>query len=548
MKAEITVQGDRFHVRTPYHPILADRFGQIPSRQWHPLTKTWSFPIVRDCLAMVMDVCGLLPQALPEPLREIALGLYDAVAPAPVDMSLLDGHVFQTAPYEHQRVNLARLMQHDRWLIADEMGCGKSAVVCNRIKSLGTGVRTLIVCYKSVIWSWQRELMLHAGLDCSLAIGDKLERQHAIWYGRNVVVANYEAILHTQETFLKSSWDCLIIDEVQRVKNLTAQCSRVLQKLSEKATYVYGLSGTPATNGLQDWLGVLNAIDPEVLGCPTKTAFNQRYCLMGRLGGQAQGPITIVGYRNVAELHQKISSVTSRVTKAEALDLPPKVYSTRTVRLEGEQARVYRDIRRDAVARLKTAQREGTLTVRNVLNESGRLLQVIGGFVPDDEGNVYELDPKAKIQAIKDILDEVGDKPVVFWCAFRAEVAFLATLLSEGGDRVSTLVGGMSDDGRRESIDAFAKGDSRFFVATAAAGGTGINGLQVADTEVYYSRDYNLATYLQSQDRLHRIGQKNTVSVIKIMAQNTVDEKVDASLESKRDMLEMMLNSPEEML
>jgi len=96
-------------------------------------------------------------------------------------------------------------------------------------------------------------------------------------------------------------------------------------------------------------------------------------------------------------------------------------------------------------------------------------------------------------------------------------------------------------------IADFKEGRSRFFVGTAATGGVGINGLEVADVEIYYSRDWNLATWLQSQDRLHRIGQKNTVNVISLVAEGTVDMKVAEALERKADLQEMLLVNPNEL-
>src|SRR5262249_23341697 len=150
------------------------------------------------------------------------------------------------------------------------------------------------------------------------------------------------------------------------------------------------------------------------LPTPTKTAFEARYCVKQQVN---PGQWRIVSYRNVQELHGYVLAVTSRVTKAECLDLPPKIHTRRYVSLSGEQARIYRELKRDAVARIRSAKAEGELTIQNILSESLRLLQVVGGFIPDDSGHVHELPEKAKLEALREVIEDLPtDEPLVIWC------------------------------------------------------------------------------------------------------------------------------------
>ena len=531
MKVEITLmEKGRLKVRSPYSPLLVDRFRIMPGARYDASDRSWSFPAVKDVALMVCDACGLLPSMLPSEIRE-AID-YRQVAQAPPDMRLLDGHEFLTKPYEHQRVGLARLLGKSRWLIADEQGAGKTFVVCNRLKHsykpYGLSPCTLIVCPKSVLSVWEHELMQHAGLRAEDA---------------NILVTNYEKVRAHIDFYRATPWQIIVIDEIHRLKNFTSQTSKAVRKLTARAKYVWGLSGTPAPNGLEDWLGVLSAIDPTLLPVDTKTGFEARYCLKSRMG--PDGPFVISGYRNVEELHNYVQSITSRVTKAEALDLPPKVFSTRTVALEGETARIYRDLKKDAVARVQGMQAEGTLTVRNVLTESMRLLQVVGGFVPDDDGTMHELKDKPKLEALADVLDEY-DGQAVIWCCFLEEVKWLARWLEANYGETVTMTGDLMQSERAMNISLFQAGRRKYLVGTPATGGAGIT-LHAADLEVYYSRNYNLAEYLQSIDRLHRIGQVRTVNIVKLIAMGTVDVKVDDALERKASLQEMLLMKPEEM-
>jgi SNF2 family DNA or RNA helicase len=565
VKAELLVKGSRFQVKVPYSPILVSRFGAIGGSCFLRDEKAWSFPLVRDCLLLVSDVLGILPQQLPDEAREVIEESMLPVSQVKPNMSLVEGHTFLTTPYEHQKRNLALLLANNRWLLADEMGTGKTSAICNRLVAQTRTIlpyqRVLIVCPKSVMAGWQDELWKHSHLHSLLVEGSKQQRADLIACpppGAVVpksevrpYIINYEGVLASFEDLSLEKWAVVVFDEVHRVKGYTNQTSRACRYFSDRAIYVWGLSGTPAPNGLEDWHGVLQAIDPTVLNCPTKKEFESLYVLRGHLGNATEGPRVIVGYRNTADLHRRIMRLTSRVTKAEALDLPEKVYLSRSGKLAGEQARVYRELKKDAVARIRSLKSEGILTVRNVLTESLRLLQVVGGFVPDDQGQVHELPDKIKVDLLDDFLDDLGERQVVIWCAFRSEVHWLSSYLfgqGKGRGAVASLTGESSTEERKEAIEAFAAGKARYFVATAAAGGTGVNGLQVADTEIFYSRNWSLTDYLQAQDRCHRHGQKRSVSVVSLVAQNSVDEKVHAALEAKQDMMNQMLSNPEEYL
>ncbi len=583
MKAEITLHGNRVYVRAPYGAALVDRLRRIPGAQAHwkepagALCKKqfdfWSYPAVKDCLHMLCDCLGLLPWMLAPEIRDIVgMNGVHAVEKIALDMGVLGGHVFKTEPYRHQRENLAKLLQHDRWLLADEQGTGKTHAVVNRLRNARPPLSNLlIVCPKSVVSTWKDQLSQHAEINGCI-ISDKGQP----WW--SPAITNYERVLADKEFFLGVPWVAVVFDEIHKIKSFTSKTARVCRKLSLQAKYVCGLSGTPAPNGLEDWLGVLSAIDPGLLPVSTKTAFEARYCVKERIGDTSVWKIT--GYRNVDELHSYIASITSRATKADCLDLPPKVYQTRRVSLQGEQARIYRELKKDAVARLKSLKSRDvadkveivnshisanpntnsgrmaeevrlrhvpTLTIRNVLTEAMRLLQVVGGFVPDDDGRLHELPEKARLEALQDALEEAGDQQVVIWTHFRAEAQFLASWLRERHGPAVLMTGEDSTSDRIAALKQFVDGNARYFVATTATGGTGINGLERASTEVYYSRDFNLATWLQSQDRLHRIGQTRTVNVVKILASGTVDDKIDMALERKADLQELLLKDPEEL-
>lgn len=550
MKCAISIFEDRLKVVSGYSPILVERFRAIPGAKPHYLDGKfafWTFPIMPDTVMLITDVCGILPSMLNADVRAvIASHIKTPEAKRTVDLSVINGHTFKTQPYDHQRINLARAMTFSRWLFADEAGTGKSMPMCNRIAMI-RDEKILIICPRSVCLGWIEQLKIHADMEATIITGNPVAKQKKLRESGNIVIAGYETVLSMESNFLAIAWDAMILDEVQKVKNFTAKVSKCIRKISEKTCRVWGLSGTPACNGMEDWLGVVSAIDPALLPVKTKTAFEARYCFKARVGGD--GPFTIAGYRNVEELHGYVSSISSRVTKKEALDLPDKVISTRYVDMDGDQKRVYRELKNDAVARINHLKEEGQLTARNILSEQLRLLQIVGGFVPSDDGKIFEFPDKCKIPAIRDLIDEVSDKQVVIWAAFVAEAEFLAKWLkNEYGGGVATLTGKMNDTDRNLNVDSFKRGDARWFVGMAGSGGVGINGLQVCDTEFYYSRNFRMDYWKQSQDRCHRLGVKNTVSVVKIICQGSVDIRVDERLDEKDAQMNMMLDNAEDVL
>ena len=324
----------------------------------------------------------------------------------------------------------------------------------------------------------------------------------------------------------------LLVHNCHRAKRTTTQTSRALRAVSDGAKYRYGLTGTPAPNGPLDIFGSLTFLDPNIIGTSYWTTFKARHAIMGGFENHE-----IIGYRDLATLNAQVASCSSRVKKEDALDLPPKTFVTRPCPLSTEQRRIYRQLKEEAIAIFRRQEKEGTLTVRNILTETLRLLQVCGGFLPDDEGRMHSLDC-GKADVFEEMLDDFApDQKVIVWCAFLAEVDAICARL---GGRAVRYDGRSSTIEREDAIEQFRNGDAQFFVATPAAGGEGIT-LTESSTVVYYSRDWNLKNYLQSQDRAHRIGQHHPVTISNLVVPGTIDARCMQALERKEGEQEAIL-------
>lgn len=547
MRQSIDLRDNRLEVRFPFDQAMIAAVREVdPRARWSPEVKAWTFPPEGLVTRKLVDLFSLQEEYLPTEVRSLL-----PVTPAEqqqVDTSILDGFQFCTTPYEHQRRGLALLIQNERWLLAWEMGSGKSFVIANRLRwgleSNQFGGPILILCPKSVMTVWPAELWKHAGIACVMVDGTTKEKHAKLLTEAKVFVTNYESLVYIKDALVAKKFSAVIYDEIQRVKGGTTKTARNGRIVGKSATYRWGLSGTPAPNGLVDWFGVLSALDTKILGTESKIAFENQYCVKKELNA---GIRIIVGYKNTGELMQKIRSVSNRVTKAECLDLPPKTFVERRCVLTDTQARVYRDLKNRAVANLKTAQHEGMLTVRNILAESLRLMQCAGGWVKDDCGQEHPLEPNAKMGLLDEIIEEVGDRQVVVWCQFIAELHAVARRFAKEGETV-TFYGDTSKDERAKALETFKSGQARYFVGTTQAGGIGINELVVADTMIFYSRGFRFDLYEQAVARIDRHGQLRPMTIINLVAGGTVDEKVSEAIARKGDLQELMIGKkPEEM-
>jgi SNF2 family DNA or RNA helicase len=244
-----------------------------------------------------------------------------------------------------------------------------------------------------------------------------------------------------------------------------------------------------------------------------------------------------VGYRNLESLSEIIKKFSSRVMKADCLDLPPKLYTQRHVQLTPDQQRLYTEIKEYALAHLGD---EGFMTAPNVMTQLLRLQQVLSGHSKTDEGKLVEIKDN-RLTELMDCLEDASGK-VIIWSRFRYDIKRIEkTLIKEYGPLSTvTYYGDTSDEERSEAIERFQNGDAQFFVGNPQTGGYGIT-LTAAETVIYFANSFDLAVRMQSEDRCHRIGQDKHVTYIDLIAEKTIDEKIVKSLRSKMDIASVVM-------
>jgi SNF2 family DNA or RNA helicase len=241
----------------------------------------------------------------------------------------------------------------------------------------------------------------------------------------------------------------------------------------------------------------------------------------------------VVGYRNLDELTSGIDSFSYRVLKDDCLDLPEKTFTARYVGLTKEQAAMYRRLKEDALLLFQNGEMVST---PQVITKMLRLQQVLSGHLMTDDGELVEF-PSSRLDELLSILEETSGKAII-WSRFRNDIERITAALKKahGDDVAASYYGDTSDDERNRIVQDFQKPDHplRFFVGNPATAGYGLT-LTEANTVIYYANSFSLEHRLQSQDRVHRIGQKRPVTYIDLIAEGTIDEKIVESLRNKID-------------
>lgn len=411
--------------------------------------------------------------------------------------------------------------------------------------------KVLIVAPTSVCAVWPKELSTYADFKytAKVLLGDKRSRLKDLadleafpFQDLKVATINIESVWREGifEALQHYDADLIIADESQRIKTHDAAQSKAMHQLGDKARYKLILSGTPVQNEAVDIFSQYRFLDSTVFGL-NYYAFRNRYAVMGGFNRKQ-----IVGYRDLDQLIKKEYSIAYRVTKKEALDLPEQTFENRYITLSKKERNLYDRLRRDSFAELDGG---GTITATTVLTRLLRLQQFTGGFLIEDDAAKPQLVSRGKLDALADILQDYvveGKKKLVIFARFLPEVMEIiklsAGILGRHEMETVAIYGDIKKELRGEIVQQFQTDPSTMvFVGQIDTAGTGIT-LTAADTCVYYSENFNYATYEQSLSRIHRIGQRFPCTYIHLVAENTVDELILKSLAAKEDLAKTIVD------
>ena len=456
---------------------------------------------------------------------------------------------FKTNPYKHQMTALEKSWNRETYAYFMEMGTGKTKVLIDNAAMLydkGKIDGLLIVAPKGVIGTWSnQELPAHLP-DHIQAVSvlwksnitqkqkSKLDTLFEVSHDLHILIMNVEAFstakgMQFAQKFLISHKTLMAIDESTTIKNPKAQRTKNIVKLSTMAKYRRILTGSPVTKNPLDLFTQCYFLDPYHLDHSSYYSFRMRYAIMKTAHISGRSIQLVSGFKNLAELSDKLQPFSYRVLKEDCLDLPAKIYMKRNIELTSEQNKIYQQMKKEALATLNGK----TITTVTALTQLMRLQQITCGHFVADDGTTENIKSN-RLSELMDILEEVEGKAII-WAHWQKDIQNIVKEIRRvyGPGSVVDYYGLTPQEQRQEHKDAFQNDSKvRFFVGTPQTGGYGLT-LTAANTVIYYSNGYDLEKRLQSEDRAHRIGQKKSVTYIDILCEETVDSKIVKSLRKK---------------
>lgn len=430
--------------------------------------------------------------------------------------------------YDHQKKAVVEMLRHKHgYANFSEMGSGKTACAIVAANRLSDVERVLIVCPNSLKYNWQKEWKLWADDKWNFIVldGSKQRKLNALKGVRSrytAVVINYESLVTMFEALAKFGPDLVIADESHNLKNHKAKKTQALKKI--KTNYKWIMTGTPTPNSPLDIWSQYDYIRPGYLG-KSYYAFRSTYANVYTGAGFPM----IKGYRNLKELEARVAGFNFRVTKDECMDLPEKVFQQIEVELKPKTKKIYKQMLDD----MYTEIGEDEISASTALVKILRLQQITSGFIKTDTGEEKHVGDE-KLDALMDLEESLSGEKFVVWTRFNHEIKKIKERLTKAKRKVYVLDGSTKTEDRQSIVDAFqTETEPSVIVANVAVGGVGIT-LTNAAYCVYYSRTYSLGDALQSEDRIHRSGQKRKCVYYDLTAKGTVDESIISALKNKQ--------------
>ncbi len=456
---------------------------------------------------------------------------------------------FKLKPYKHQLTALEKSWNKETYAYFMEMGTGKTKVLIDNMSMLydkGKIDGALIIAPKGVVKTWyEQELPTHLvnhienvtvlwQSNITKNQQEKLESLFEIETALHILIMNVEALstdkgVKFAQKFLDSHKTLMAIDESTTIKTPTAKRTKNIISLGKHAKYRRIMTGSPVTKNPLDLYTQCEFLDPYLLDFSSYYAFRNRYAEMTTINVRGRSIQVVKEFRHLGELSESLQSFSYRVLKEDCLDLPPKNWIKRHITLTKEQEKVYKQMKKHALAMLN-GKVTSTMTV---LTQLMRLHQITCGHFTADDGSVQNINNN-RIKELMDILEETEGKAII-WANYQKDITQIVESIEKeyGPGSVVSYYGLTPQEERQDNIRQFQHDPKcRFMVGTPSTGGYGIT-LTAANTVIYYSNGYDLEKRLQSEDRAHRIGQKKTVTYIDLICEDTIDEKIVKALRDK---------------
>lgn len=423
---------------------------------------------------------------------------------------------------DYQQIGVKWLRMLDRYgfggILADDMGLGKTLqTIAFLTTCLNSETKVLILSPSSLIYNWQDEFVKFAPeLDVAVAYGPKTVRERIIAQNHQITISSYSSFRQDIERYQTRTFDYLILDEAQMMKNNQSKLAQYLRQFEVKRCFA--LSGTPIENKLLEIWSIFQIVMPGLL--PGKTSF---------MKWSAQMVAT------------RISPFILRRKKEDVLpELPDLIEMTHHNELADEQKSIY-------LAQLRQMQEE----VGQATNQDFQVkkMEILSGLMRlrqiCDTPSLFMTYQGAsgKLESLKELLLHLkaSQRRVLIFSQFRGMLDLIGELLADLEMTFFKMTGSTASDKRQEMTHCFNQGECDAFLISLKAGGVGLN-LTGADTVILVDLWWNPAVEMQAIGRAHRLGQKGIVEVYRLITKGTIEEKILALQANKRHLVNTVLD------
>ena len=536
-----------------YNSDILDIVKSFPTRVYNKDDKTWELPF---------NQLGNLVNKLSKYDVNIS-GKYVKLETSEVQIPSYFN--FKTKPFEHQIEGVKFGLNHDKWLLGDEQGLGKTKQVIDIARAKNVKHCLIICCVNGLKWNWRNEVATHSDdgaiilgqreTSRGLVIGSNADRYDDLTYIDKLprfIITNIETLRYKVKTGKKiiqkvngrlkevdeyvypitdrlqtlckrGDIEMIAVDEFHKCKNPDAEQAKQILKI--QAPIQIAMTGTPLMNAPLDLFMPLKWLGYEK---HSFYQFKMHHCNMGGYGGYE-----VVGYKNLEELTDTLDTMMLRRLKDDVLDLPEKIMINEYVEMGKEQANIYAMAHSDIVSNLDKLK-----MANNPLAELIRLRQSTG-----NPNIISDVNESAKFDRMEELVEDAvenGKKVVIFsnW----TQITNPAFKRLSKKYRGVMITGETKDSDRQGLVDAFQNDDKvKFIIGTTGAMGTGLT-LTAGTVEIFLDEPWNMALKEQAVDRCHRIGQKSNITVYTLLCKDTIDERINSIVEKKGAMADILVD------
>jgi len=441
--------------------------------------------------------------------------------------------ILKTKLQHHQLAAVTKLSKIKIGALYMEMGTGKTRTTLELIKQRIDAEKVeavLWLCPCSVKSTIKKELEKH------IENGIEYFRIEGIESLSSSINLNFELL-----KLVQSKKVYLIVDESNLVKNHRAQRTMNIERLAEYCSYKLILNGTPISKCEKDLFAQWYILDWRILGYKSFWSFAANHL---EYDERIKGRITRT--LNTDYLVRKIAPYTYQVKKEECLNLPKKIYNQKYFHLTDEQEKHYEDVKNEFLMLLDELKPS---TIYRLFTACQHVIsgnKIISKNTESIKIEPFFKNPLENPRIIK-LLDILDDEKTIIWCKYTSEIKIISEVLFNkyGNDSVVEFYGEISKKQRQRSLEKF-ENKAQFFIANKTCAGYGLN-LQFCNNIIYYSNDWDYATRIQSEDRVHRIGQNLDVYITDICAKFTLDERIIKCLNRKERLVDSFKELIEQM-